>query len=442
MTWERYVIGTATEEEPTVPLHYPLVAMLAVLAAVAPNTWFLPSRQGYYVSGVILCAIVVYAVFLASVRPWTDSNFLLLFGAYWVGLVVQYHYTAQPELLQYVLVTPIVVVATVIVLPQFVVGRKETFAMALTLVGVGTALIGLWLLWRTTQGDPVTIAGSSPGWVGQEVMGYDGFANMRTVSVFHNPNTYGFFIMITSLAALYTLLARRGLLWVVAFGVCLLGLFTSEGDAASLGFAIGAVVLVSGYDTRLAIASLGVGVVALYGLIRIGHIPEVMETTLMSRVDQWVLSLERIAEDPLFGIGFGDASSEIGSRYGPHNSFIHALLNAGLIVGSLYLGALAYAFARGLRRDWTLWTGFVVGSTVGLFAYMSFESLFLGGLSVSSVVLGILIGLLVVPERRDPSTEPATAVDALKRSRIARVVERIRDRSDSPTDFLPRGEEE
>ena len=88
MTWERYVIGTATEEEPTVPLHYPLVAVLAVLAAVVPNTWFLPSRQGYYVSGVILCAIVVYAVFLASVRPWTDSNFLLLFGAYWVGLVV------------------------------------------------------------------------------------------------------------------------------------------------------------------------------------------------------------------------------------------------------------------------------------------------------------------------------------------------------------------
>ncbi|WP_331234188.1 O-antigen ligase family protein [Natronorarus salvus] len=440
MTWERYVIGTAIEEEPTVPLHYPLVAVLAIIAAIAPNTWFLSSQHGYYVSGVVLCAIVVYAVFLTSVRLWTDSNFLLLFGAYWVGLVVQYHYTAQPELLQYVLVTPIAVVATVIVLPRFVVGRKETFAMALTVVGVCTALIGIWLLWRTTQGDPVTIAGSSPGWIGEEVGDYDGFANMRTVSVFHNQNTYGFFMMVTSLAALYTLLARRGLLWVGASGVCLLGLFMSEGDAAYLGFAVGAIVLVSGYDTRLAVASLGVGVVALYWLIRIGHIPEVMETTLMSRVDQWVLSLERIAEDPLFGIGFLDAAPEIGASYGPHNSFVHALLNAGIIVGSLYLGALAYAFARGLRRKWTPWTGFVVGSTVGLFAYMSFESLFLGGLGVSSVVLGLLVGLLVIPER-DGDTGPVTAVEALRRSRGARAVERIQDRSDSATDSLPRGEE-
>ena len=129
--------------------------------------------------------------------------------------------------------------------------------------------------------------------------------------------------------------------------------------------------------------------------IRLGHVGEVMETTLLTRVDRWVASLERLAEDPMLGIGFADTAAEIGESSGPHNSYIYPLLNTGIIAGSLYLGALVYALGQGIRTRWTPWTGFVVGLTVAIFLYMGFESLFLGGLSPASIMLGICLGLLL-----------------------------------------------
>ena len=150
---------------------------------------------------------------------------------------------------------------------------------------------------------------------------------VRTTSVFANPNTYGFFMMIGSLAALYTVLARGGIVWVAALGLCLLGLFMSEGDTAIFGFGVGSILVLSGRSRLLSFVGVGASVAAIYAMIRIGHFSEVMETTFMSRVDLWVLSLERLALDPLWGIGFVDASSEIGGTYGPHNSYIEVLLH-------------------------------------------------------------------------------------------------------------------
>ena len=70
-----------------------------------------------------------------------------------------------------------------------------------------------------------------------------------------------------------------------------------------------------------------------------------------------------------------------------------------MIAGTLYLGALIYAVGCGIRRRWTLWTGFVVGTAASVLIYMFFESLILGGLSTSSVVLGLTVGLMLLPTR-------------------------------------------
>ncbi len=421
----RLLWGTPSESRPTAPIHYPLLPVLVFTAAIAPTTWFLPRQRGYFISLLTILAIIAYTVMLTDLRLRTDPVFLLLFGGYWFGLVAHYLlHSPHPELLEYILVTPIAVFATVIVLPRLVRGREQTFTMGLTGVAVIISLVGIWYLWRITQGEPITIMGSTRSrWVGTAVMGFDVFDNMRTVSVFHNPNTYGLFMMIGSLTALYTLITRGGLVWATAFGLCVLGLFMSEGDAAYLGFGLGALIVVSGYRRWLAVGGILVGVVATYGMIRIGHVPAVMESTLLNRVDRWVLSLERIAEDPLWGIGFVDAGTEIGGARGPHNSFVHALLNAGIIAGVLYLGALAYALGRGIRRRWTAWTAYVVGSSVALFTFMSFESLFLGGLSVSSVALGFFLGccLLSESDRQHNAHRARTTRQALANSRLARL---------------------
>ena len=108
----------------------------------------------------------------------------------------------------------------------------------------------------------------------------------------------------------------------------------------------------------------------------------------------------------MLGIGFADTAEEIGERRGPHNSYIYPLLNTGLIAGGLYLGALVYALGQGIHTRWTPWTGFVVGLTVAIFLYMGFESLFLGGLSPASIMLGICLGLLLYsPEDDGPVTD-------------------------------------
>lgn len=422
-----YIWGNRSEKTPLVPLHYPLLAVLAIAASIAPTTWFLSNTQGYLLIGGMLCFIVLYGVVLTSVQLTLDPAFFVLLGGYWLGLIAHYQYHApHSELLSYVLLTPLVVFAIIVILPRFVEGRRETFAMGVTVLAVIVALIGAWMVWR-----PETFGSGVPSWVGDEVMG---LYAIRTTSVFHNPNSYGLFMMFGSLAALYTVLVRGGLVWLASLGICLLGLFMSEGDAALIGFGIGSILVLAGRSQLLSFFGIGAGVVALYGLIRIGHVPDVMETTLMSRVDRWVLSLERLALDPLWGIGFVDPGPEIGGARGPHNSYIHVLLSTGVIAGSLYLGAIVYAVGQGVRRHWTPWSGFVLGTMAGVLTYMGFESLFLGGLSVSSIVLGLFIGLMLVSDSyRKETNHPETAKQALVHSRASRAFKYVRTTAGTST---------
>ena len=144
LTAREYIWGRTSDEEPTVPLHYPLLAVLAIAASIAPTTWFLSSDLGYLIAGGTLVFLIVYGVAFTSVSLRTDPAFLILFGGYWLGLVAHYQFhSPHSGLLEYILVTPVAVVATVIVLPRFIEGRRQTFAMGLTLLAVLISLIGV-----------------------------------------------------------------------------------------------------------------------------------------------------------------------------------------------------------------------------------------------------------------------------------------------------------
>ncbi|WP_418280469.1 O-antigen ligase family protein [Halorubrum sp. DTA98] len=391
--------------------------MLAILVSIAPSTWFIPIDYGYLLSGITLATIIIYGVVFTSVRISTDPTFFVLFGGYYAGVMAHYWFhDTHTVMLSFLLSTPVAVVATVVVLPQFIEGRRRTFTMGLTTVGVVLAVIGVWVLWVATTSDTRV-----PDHVGEPVMG---LYAIRTVSVFINPNPYGFFMMIGCLAALYTVLVRRGFVWIAALGICLLGLVMSEGDAALVGFIAGSLVVLSGRHEFLSLLGIGVGVIALYGMIRIGHVSAVMQTTLMDRVDRWMRSLELIAENPLWGVGFADVgsaigigdefgfselfpplSSDTGRSSGPHNSYVYPLLSTGLLAGLLYLTSLAYTLGCGIRKRWTPWNAYVVGTASAVYVYMVFESHFLGGLGVSSVVFGLFIGLMLLNDSDGSDTE-------------------------------------
>ena len=287
-----YVWGRPSSETPTVPLHYPLIAVCTILAAIAPSTWLLSVDQGYLLSGAILTAVLIYGVVCTNVRLSINAVFSVFFGGYYAGLVAHYWlHNPHSELLYILISTPIAVIVTVVILPQFVDGRQQTFTMGLTLAGAVVAVVGVLVLWMAG-----TVDTELPESVGMEIMGLYG---IRTVSVFKNPNPYGFFMMVVSLAALYTVLDRGGAVWIAALGLCLLGLVMSEGDAGLIGLVVGSIIVLSGRDYLISLFGIGLGVIALYGAIRIGHVPEVMQTTLMSRVERWVTSLELLAETPL-----------------------------------------------------------------------------------------------------------------------------------------------
>ena len=406
MDLQRLLWGNSSTR-PRVPFHYSVLALLPVISSLTITTWFFPQELGYIITGATLVAVAAYGALAyrildAEIQIQVDSLFFILMGGYWIGLLIHYYYAPHTELLQYILVTPLAVVTTVLVIPALIDGRRETFTMGLTVVAVVVSLIGLGMLWIDAR------TGVDLYRVGGSVMGIDG---IRTISIFHNPNTYGFFMMAGSLAALYTYLARRGALWFGALLLCLLGLLLSEGDAAFVGFAGGAVLVLSGPDRQYGFFGLIVVVIAIYVAIRLGHVGDIMGERLMNRANRWVSSLERLAQDPMLGIGFADTAEEIGEARGPHNSYIYPLLNAGIIPGGLYLGALVYALGQGIRTRWTTWTGFVVGMTVAIFLYMGFESLFLGGLSISSILLGVCLGLLLYPSG---ATNPPSSRQSLK----------------------------
>ena len=54
---------------------------------------------------------------------------------------------------------------------------------------------------NTGRSDGV-VSSTRSRWIGTPVMGFEVFDTMRTVSVFHNPNTYGLFMMVGSLTTL------------------------------------------------------------------------------------------------------------------------------------------------------------------------------------------------------------------------------------------------
>ncbi|WP_290811353.1 O-antigen ligase [Halovivax sp.] len=403
--------------EPAVPTAYPLIAVLIIVIAGAPTTWLFPAEPGYLLAGGALGLVAVYGVIFTNVRLTTDGIFLALFGGYWVGLLVHYHHAPHQELLFYILSTPVAVVATVIVLPQFVVGRPQTFAMALTTVATLLVLFGVSLVWleHTTDAE-------LPRWVGMDVMGYGEY---RTVSIYNNPNPFGIVMMVGTLTAAYTYLTRRGPLWLGALAICLLGFVLAEGDAGFVGFIVGFPILLSAIDRRLSIGAIGASVLAAYVGIRIGHVGEVMRTTFLGRVYRDVEKLERLSENPMLGIGFGEDGI---LAYDPHNSFLHVPLAVGVIPGSLYVFSLLYALAKGLRARWTPWTGYVVGTAAAMLISMWFESLTLGGVSVTPVLLGLYVGLLLQLGRNDHGRPPEadSLRSALRRSRVGRVVGRIR----------------
>lgn len=367
----------------------PVIALLCVMASICVTIWFLPSRIGYLLSGGMLVVALGYGV-LTRVAVRTDRVFLGLFGLYWVLLAGNYLVTGTEPLLRYVLVTPIAVGATVVVLPVFIADDRLLFAKLIAGLSVVLTLVGLVMLAMETRTDQQLFE-----YVAGPVLGYEGY---RIVSVFSYWNTYGFMMMVGFLSTLYVYLEERGPVWAFCLSIVFIGLVLSDGDASYVGVGVGGLFLVAGYSLYAVFGFLVLGMLGTGAMIWTGQLQTLLESGFTGRIALWEASIRRLQEDPYVGIGFKDNATEIRpysdwpNLAGTHNSYLHILLNTGVIAGSVYLLALGYGALRSVWNAASTWDLYVVGILAAILVHIFFESVTLGGLSMSSVFLGIYLG--------------------------------------------------
>ncbi len=391
--------------------------VLCIVAALSTNTWLVASSVGYVLSVSALSVAGIYLVFLSDTELRVDLVFLALFGGYWLVLTAGWFVDWSTDRLVYVLITPLSVFVAVFLLPS-VIDRttdRRQFVTILTALGALVAVTGFAMLIAETVLEVATFP-----WTGGFVLGHSGY---RTNSVFANPNTYGFLMMVCTLTALIHLADRGpGLLNLSAIVLCSLAVLTSDSTASLLGLGTGvALVLAVSFRKSALVVLLGsvatAGVLVATGLL--GTVLSLLPARAGALIDAlfsvrgtlWVASIERLMEDPLTGIGFSNTADEIAPYvpdggpvgFGTHNSYINILLQTGFVAGTLYLLALLYAVVKAVtsafttrfspreRTDW--WPVYVASVLVAILVAMTFESMTLGGLSMNSVLLALYLGL-------------------------------------------------
>lgn len=374
------------------------VGAALVVAGLAPTTWLVDPAVGYVLSGAILLSIFALGVLYGLedgrlTGASLERSIAALFALYWVGLVVQFGLTGSTSFVPYILLTPLVCGTLWYVCPPLILQRPKRFVGGLVGAVVALTLLGIGLLVLETA-----TAANFP-WTGNRVFGQPG---LRVASIYGNPNAFGFAAAVASLGALWAFLESRRRRWGAALLVTLIGLVLSDATMALLSFGAGTAVLLSVRSPKSGLLFAVVGGVAAsaFLLTDLGasYLELVIERGGSERLEFWEAALSQAAENPLLGAGFDTGLQT-------HNSFVAIVLNAGYLVGGVYVLAVAGTIGSALQkvrvRNDPSWDGFVLAALTLLAFQMLTESFTLGGLSTPSLMLATFVGFALV----DPSGE-------------------------------------
>lgn len=176
------------------------------------------------------------------------------------------------------------------------------------------------------------------------------FQQLRGTGIFQDPNDLAM-ILVTGIILCLSQLADKSksllrFAWVGPLGVLFsaLALTKSRGGFLALLAALGTLSLYRrGWKKTLALAVVGVPILFAAFAGRMTNLDDAMSSgTGMSRLQLWSESFMLMKSAPLFGIGNGLVSEEIG--HVSHNSFVQAYTELGLFGGTLFMGAFYAAF--------------------------------------------------------------------------------------------------
>jgi hypothetical protein len=242
------------------------------------------------------------------------------------------------------------------------------------------------------------VAGIAFPITGNEVFGVEG---LRVRSLFWNSNVFGFFMMVAVLIAVYRYDEGYRLPgWL--FGLLLTGFVLAGSESTYLGFSA-ALLLIFASRKPQWLPGVMVGGLSAFGLLWLAGYPQqFIRTGLNGRLYLWVAGIERLAIDPVFGVRWQDVSALI-SPYlpsevsregaGPHNSYIWGLLNLGIFVGSAYLLVFLSTVREAVQQRMTPWNCHCAGVLVAMAVDLFFRSQTLGGLSTTSLLIALYVGI-------------------------------------------------
>lgn len=214
----------------------------------------------------------------------------------------------------------------------------------------------------------------------------DGFSRVRGTFVHPNPlSLFLTFLLIIGVAALFGVHGRARLIVLAYDGVVCSVLLLTYARGAWIAAVVGVVVIALCLRKwwLVALVCLGIGLLAVAVPSSTQRFADVgredrsngdPSNSLSWRLQYWRRSLDLLEENPVTGVGIGMVGERMPEGVPPHNDYVRALVETGVVGLASYLiliGALAVTAWRALRAGGARLTrAFAAGYTGGIAAFV------------------------------------------------------------------------
>jgi O-antigen ligase len=178
---------------------------------------------------------------------------------------------------------------------------------------------------------------------------------LRSSGIFSDPNDLCLILVTGLICALYRASSAVGVLgrvlWLTPAGLCGYALILTQSRGGLLGLLAAILAwayVYFGWRRTLCVMVLLVPALGMIGGGRQTNMNLGRDDTAYQRLELWWDGLAAVMRNPVTGIGVDEFSTEMGLV--SHNSFVHALVEMGLLGSGLFLGAF-YLCVAGLIRS-------------------------------------------------------------------------------------------
>ena len=324
-----------------------------------------------YVALVAIFAVVVYLLGSRHQHMKIGKIQILIIG--WAFLeAISFLWTIDSGYIQARLITYMTMALLTLVCSVFPIDRK-TFEGAVFFYSAGCAILAVMILTMGKMDGGVNSAGR----ITIEVMGSYQDPNGLAASLMT-----GVFFTLFKATEKTKITPFSNIIYAVLFVVISSAIFMTGSRGALVAYAVSLVayIFIRGNNkTRIACVILIPAVLFFGYFILEAFLPERLferlftleETDGGSRIDHWVMAMQKIAERPFLGNGiagyFGYFKEQIGHEIAMHNTFVAVLFEVGAVGLSAFLALFLIPFRRALKNRHGMIIAVVLSNMIAAF---------------------------------------------------------------------------